>query len=83
MLTAVQPVGNIYEIVVVPARTPETMPVAKPTVATVGSLLLHVPPAVAFANVIVWFAQTCDAPVIAESGLTVTTVVEKQPEPIV
>ena len=63
-------------IVVVPANTPVTIPVEEPIVATVGVLLLHVPPVVASLNVVVEPSQTVNVPVIpAGDGLTVTIVV--------
>ena len=58
-------------MLVVPAATPDTMPVVEPIVATPVALLLHVPPAVLLASVIVRPTQTLVAPVIAESAFTV------------
>ena len=49
----------------VPAVTPVTTPVVEFTVATPVVLLLHVPPAVASASVMVWYWQTTVGPVIA------------------
>lgn len=62
-------------MVEVPAATPVTMPVL-PTVALVTALLLHVPPLVALASVVVLPIQVNAVPVIvAGLGLTVTTLV--------
>ncbi len=44
---AVHPVGNVYDMTVVPSATPVNNPVPVPMVATDGVLLLHVPPGVA------------------------------------
>ena len=44
VILVLQPEGNVYIIVTVPAATPCTIPVAEPTVAVVISLLAHVPP---------------------------------------
>jgi hypothetical protein len=63
----------------VPDVTPKTIPVPASTVATVVSLLLHVP-LPALLNVVVKPIQTPVVPVIADgSGLTVTVVVFMQP----
>ena len=59
----------------VPAKRPDTMPLV-PTVATVGTLELHVPPVVASVNATLKPAQTGALPVMEEgSGFTVTTIV--------
>lgn len=59
-----------------PAATPETIPVADPTVATDGVPLLHVPPPASL-NVVVDPTQTVSVPaMVAGSGLTVKGVVE-------
>jgi len=59
----------------VPAAIPVTTPVL-PTVATETALLLHVPPLVALASVVVLLMQVNAVPVIAAGlGLTVTTLV--------
>lgn len=63
-------------MVAVPAATPATIPVAEPTVAVVGWLLLHVPAVVVVESVIADPSQTVLSPVIAAGvGWTVTTVV--------
>jgi hypothetical protein len=60
---------------------PVTTPEAEPTVATRLLLLLHVPPPGASVSDIVPPVHTVVAPIIADgNGLTVTTVVVKQPE---
>ena len=62
-------------MVVVPARTPVTIPVDEPTVATLAALLLHVPPP-ASVSVVVVPTQTTAEPLIGDGkGLTVTTEV--------
>jgi len=64
----------------VPPDTPVTTPVPATTVAIAGVALLHVPPAVASANVLVKPMHTVVVPVItAGNGLTVTVAVLKQP----
>jgi hypothetical protein len=67
---------NEYVIVALPAATPVTTPVAEPTVAVDALLLLHVPPASVFVNVVDADEHTVLAPVIvAGIGVTETTVV--------
>ena len=62
-----------------PADTPVTTPVPGTTVATVVVLLLHVPPPTSL-KVVVDPTHTDTVPVIEDgNGLTVTTVVAKQP----
>ena len=62
-------------IVEFPVDTPLTTPVADPTVA-LPLLLLHVPPDVLFARVVVCPTQTLAVPVFAgRAASTVTTVV--------
>ena len=80
---AVQPVGSIYDITDVPADTPETIPVAEPIAAIAVLLLLHVPPAVASVNVVVWAWHTLVAPDIACNGSTLTVKLVRQLEPSV
>jgi len=79
-----QPDGNVYVIVAVPgagvADTPVTMPVPIPMLAIVGSLLVHVPPAVGCVNVVVRPSHTDVAPTIgAGAAVTVATTVLVQP----
>jgi len=65
--------------VVVPAATPVTTPVV-PTVAIDASAVLHVPPAVALARVVVAPAHTTRVPeigVVAADTLTVKVVVAR------
>ena len=63
----------------VPADTPETIPVV-PIVATPVLALVHVPPPVASASVVVAPVQTVRVPVMAAGVvLTVTILVAKQP----
>ena len=61
---AVQPVGEVYVITVVPAVRPVKTP-PELTVPTAGVLLAHVPPVVASLNVIVFPAHTAVRPLIA------------------
>ena len=76
-VTQPKPLVTVYVIVVVPEETPVTTPLVF-TVPIVGTLLLHTPPVVALARVIVPPMHTLFAPVIAAtvgSGLTITVVV--------
>lgn len=74
---------TVKVIVEVPAATPCTVVVVlgpAVTVATVMSLLVHVPPAVRSVQVILEPAQTVASPVIAAgTGLTVNNAVSMQP----
>ena len=64
-------------IVVVPATPPVTIPVEEPTVATVVTLLDHVPPPGVELNVVVVPGQILLFPVIAVGiGLTVNVTVD-------
>jgi hypothetical protein len=75
VLVEKQPVGSVYEIVDVPLAAPVTIPVAF-MVPTAGLLLLHVPPVVTQARVIVSAAQTLAGPVmVAGRAYTVTIAV--------
>lgn len=75
-----QPVPNEYEIVVLPADTPCTVPVVASILPTVGVLLLHVPPVVLLLSVVVAPWHTVNTPVIAAgTGFTVTTDVVTHP----
>jgi hypothetical protein len=74
-------------MIVVPAVTPETIPVLF-TVATDGVLLAHVPPEVVLLSVVVVPAHNVPVPEIAATvgnGLIVTVVVTVvlQPKPFV
>ena len=72
-------VGNIYDIVAVPADIPVTIPLVKPITAAVVLLLVHVPPP-ASVNAVVRPTHTLFVPVIADgNGLTVTAVIDEQP----
>lgn len=77
---AIQPVGNAYVIVAVPAATPVTIPEV-PTVAIDVLLLLQVPPVVASVRLAVEPIQYTDVvpPIGAGSGLMVITLVAIQP----
>ena len=57
------PEAAVYVIVAVPATTPVTTP-DELTVATAGVLLLHVPPGVASASVVVPVTHTVNVPVM-------------------
>ena len=63
-----------------PAATPVTTPVAF-TVAIVGSLVAHAPPAVASVNALVAPVQTGALPVMAAAPFMVTTKVGAVPQP--
>jgi len=82
VVIAAQPVApSTYEIVAAPAAPPVTVPVA-PTVAIPVTLLLHVPPLVASANVVVAPVHTAVPPVMINGdGLIVRIFVTVQPVP--
>ena len=66
-----QPVVSVYDIVAVPAFTPNTTPVGL-TVALSGSLVDHVPSGVVLPRLVVALTQTTAVPVMAAgNGLTV------------
>jgi hypothetical protein len=73
-----QPVASVYVILVLPAATPVTMPVA-PTVAIDVLWLLHVPPPVPVNVVVVPTHVVATPPMAAGSGLTVRIPVRRQP----
>ena len=74
-----QPYAMAYVTIVVPADTPVTTPLLF-TVAFSVSLLLHVPPAVLLARVLVDPAHRTAVPVIpAGTGLTVSVTVLMHP----
>lgn len=76
----IQPPGNMYVIIALPAVTPVTTPKLASTVAIDVLPLVHVPPVVALARVVVNPSHTCKPPVItAGSGFTVATSVRIQP----
>lgn len=77
---AMQPAGVVYLMIALPGPAPVTTPVDKPTVATPGDILLHVPPGVASDNVVVVPWQIILIPVIGDIGFTVRVVVAMQPE---
>ena len=60
----------VYEIVVVPALTPVTIPAAE-IVATAGVELVQTPPEDAFVNAVALLTQTALAPLMALTGLGV------------
>jgi len=63
-----------------PLEPPTTIPDDEPTEAMERSLLLHVPPLVVSAKVIVKPVQTLDGPVMAPgAGKTFTVAVVEQP----
>ena len=67
-------------MVAVPGATPVTIPVAGSIVATSGTLLDHVPPAVASVRSVVPVPQTNVEPDMEKGiGLTVTTALLRQP----
>jgi hypothetical protein len=81
-LVIIQPVASVYVISEVPADIPVTTPVEEPTVATVGLLLLHVPPDVVFVRLVVAPTQaTTVPPIAAGNGLTVSVAVRLHPAP--
>jgi hypothetical protein len=65
---------------VAPGATPVTIPLTKPTVATEGLALVHVPPGVASFNVVVEPTHVCVVPVMAAGmGFTVKVVAVVHP----
>ena len=70
-------------MVAAPADTPVTTPVLISIVATVTSLLLHVPPPVTILKGVVWPTHTAPDPVIGDSAFTATPMVTTQPAPVV
>jgi hypothetical protein len=73
-------VGSVKLIVVLPAATPVTEPLAEPTVAMAVLLLLHVPPVLVVVSVVLLALHRVLAPVIlAGLVLTVNNAVVKQP----
>ena len=76
------PVVILYVIADVPAATPDTVP-SVPTVALVTVPLIQVPPVVASVRFVIIPAHTVAVPVIVPApGFTVTTLVAKQPLPV-
>jgi hypothetical protein len=73
VLVEKQPVGSVYEMDDVPLVMPVTTPVTF-MVPTDGLLLLHVPPAVVHASVIVAAGQTLAAPVMAAGSAFIVTI---------
>jgi len=79
------PVGNVYVIVTTPGATAVTVPDAEPTVAILVLLLVQTPPNGLLVSVIISPTQRLETgrpvvPVITVGcGLTVTSVVTKQP----
>ena len=71
---------SVYEIYAIPVVPPVTMPVADPTVATDGLLLLQVPPGLASLNVIVVAEHNMPPPIIADGGGFTVIVVVTIPE---
>ena len=77
---AKQPAAVVYVIVTVPVVNPFTIPLAEPTLALNGMLLVHVPPVIASLRVVVAPRHTPGFPVIAGGkGFTVIIAAFKQP----
>lgn len=72
--------GNVYEIDGIPDDMPVTIPV-EPTVASVGLLLLQVPPVVVLPSEVTWPTQTLASPVIA-AGIALTVIVVLTAQPV-
>src|SRR4051812_25036700 len=68
-LVTEQPAADVYVILTVPAATPVTAPPV-PTVAVALFALLHAPPKVASASVVLLPSQTDAVPVIAPGNAT-------------
>jgi hypothetical protein len=80
IVVMIQPVESVYVITEVPAEMPVTTPDINPTWAFEVSELDHVPPVSVSDNEVVCPTHTVLIPSIGVgSGLTVTTVVRKQP----
>ena len=78
---AEQPAVDVYDIVIVPAAIPVTIPV-EVTEARLGLLLFQLPPVVVSVKVVLVPVQTVVAPVIAFGvAFTVMGAEAKQPEP--
>lgn len=77
MVISMQLVGFRYVIEAVPDVIPDTTPEVRPTLATDGSPLLHVPPATLPVRVRVFPEQTLP-PVVGAPGFTVTVAVPMQ-----
>lgn len=83
-LVAKQPVGMVYEISVVPAVVPETVPADAPdgtTVATEDTVLLHVPPAVPSLSIVLDPAHIGVVPTIG-IGVRLTDTVRTDAQPV-
>lgn len=79
VLVTMQPEPNEYEMTVVPAVTPVTMPLSDPIV-TLPVLLVHVPPGTVLPNAAVAPTQTAADPVTGPGAvLTVSVVIVLQP----
>jgi hypothetical protein len=76
-LVAMQPVGAAYDITAVPADTPRISPPV-PADAVDAALLLHMPPVVASARVMVLPTHTLEGPVIG-AGRSFTLIVNGAP----
>jgi hypothetical protein len=72
-----QPVGKVYVITALPGEMPLTVPVAL-TDATPKMALVHTPPPLIFANVVVAPTQITAPPVIGANGFTVISFVAAQ-----
>jgi len=83
VVVALQPVASLYVIVTAPAALPVITPVNVSTEATVGALLVHVPPVGVVLKVTIEPAQTVAVPIEAGVGLTVTVDLEIQPLAVV
>ena len=78
------PHATLYVINVVPAATPVTSPVSRPTVALATLLLLHVPPEAVLLSVVVEPVHTVELPEIADGDSeTVIFIVVLVSEPLV
>lgn len=75
IVVEVQPVPIDVVIVAVPADCPVTIPVNEPTVATVTSLLLQLPPELVEVSVVVCPTHTVAVPVMAPGPEFIVTIV--------
>lgn len=79
--TDVQPHGSVYVILAVPAVRPVTRPVPRNTGATLGSLLVHVPPGMVCERVVVCPTHIESVPV-GGAGTASTVAITNVAQPV-
>ena len=80
--TTLQPVPSVYDMTTVPAETPDTLPVADPTVAVCVLLDVHTPPNVASLNCSVIPVHTIPLDGVIGSGCEMTCTVAVVIQPV-